>query len=366
MVFLPRQPHYMVSRQDLWHKIQCQERSGRHSCHLRRFLLDTSYRNDFLKTVGDPEVLYYWQKAFTQLTGNKSIGPVITRLDSFLSPKLIRYMVSQRVNRLDFAKIMDGGKILLAKLPQGQIGRENAYLVGSLLVSKFQQAAMSRQRQSEKERRFFSLYVDEFHHFITPSMGEILSGARKYRLGLVLAHQELRQLERDSEVASAVLSNPYTRILFRVGDADAKKLGEGISFFCSEDIQNLGVAEAICRVERSDFDFNLSVPPLDAPDVAKGVEMRARVIATSREKFSTPRNEVEAILRESLVTKREAPNEERSEEKPIASEPPKKTEGVAVETEPMPEAVKEPEIPPTPLAKVKLPRHLNLPKRKRI
>ena len=88
---------------------------------VRRFLLDAEFRNEFLGTVRDPDIVYYWRKGFPQLGGNKSIGPVLTRLDTFLSPKPIRYMVSQRVNRLDFANILDSGKIFLAKLPQGQI-----------------------------------------------------------------------------------------------------------------------------------------------------------------------------------------------------------------------------------------------------
>ena len=115
---------------------------------MRRFLLETSFREKFLQTVSDPEVVYYWRRAFPQLGGNKSIGPLMTRLEMFLGQKPIRYMVSQSVNRLDFADIMDSGKIFLAKLPQGQIGKENAYLFGSLLMSKFQQQAMSRQSQA--------------------------------------------------------------------------------------------------------------------------------------------------------------------------------------------------------------------------
>jgi len=198
---------------------------------LRRFLLEPKYRDNFLDTVTDPDVVYYWRKVFGQLAGNKSLGPVLTRLETFLSRKPIRYMVSQTENKLDFAHILDTGKIFLAKLPHGTIGRENAYLLGTLLVSKFQQIAMGRQQQAESSRRPFWLYIDEFHNFITPSMAEILSGARKYRLGLTLAHQELRQLQRDSEVASAVLSNAGTRICFRVGDDDAKKLSDGFATF---------------------------------------------------------------------------------------------------------------------------------------
>src|SRR5438445_10357144 len=96
---------------------------------------------------------------------------------------------------------------------------------------------MARQSQQVASRRNFWLYVDEFQNFITPSMSEILTGARKYRLGLILAHQELRQLERDREVASAVLSNPYTRVVFRVGDADARSLESCFSHFEARDLQ---------------------------------------------------------------------------------------------------------------------------------
>lgn len=254
---------------------------------MRRFLVDPGYRTTFLKTVGDPDVVFYWQKTFPQLTGNRSIGPVLTRLETFLSPKSIRCMVSQPVNRLDFAEIMDSGKIFLAKLSQGQIGRENAFLLGSLLVAKFQQTAMSRQSIAQAERRDYWLYIDEFHNFITPSMAEILTSARKYRLGLTLAHQELRQLRGDSEVAGAVMSNTYTRIVFRVGDEDARKLADGFGHFEATDLQNLGVGEAIARVERGDFDFNLAVPMMERPEPDEAAARKARIIMVSAEKYGT-------------------------------------------------------------------------------
>ena len=267
---------------------------------LRRFLLDAEFRNEFLTTVTDPDLIYYWRKGFPQLGGNKSIGPVLTRLETFLAPKPVRYIVSQQANHLDFADIMDSGKIFLAKLPQGQIGKENAFLLGSLLMSKFQQTAMSRQAQHIAARRDFWLYLDECHHFITPSTAEIVSGARKYRMGLTLAHQELRQLQRDSEVASAVM-NCGTRIVFRVGDDDARKLADGFATFEARDLQNLDTGQAICRVERSDFDFNLAVPLPAEPDEAVARERRQTIITASRQKYATPRADVEAMLASKLL-----------------------------------------------------------------
>ena len=263
---------------------------------LRRFLLEPSFRTEFLETVTDPELIYYWQKVFPQLGGGKSIGSVLTRLQDFFSRKPLRNMVSQRANKLDFADIMDSGKIFLAKLSEGLCGAENSYLLGTLLVSKFQQLAMSRQAQSASARRDFWLYVDEFDHFISPSMAEILKGARKYRLGLTLAHQELHQLQSEPKVASAVLTQPCTRIVFRVGDDDAKKLGEGFTAFDARSLKTLEKFHAIARVERNDFDFNLA---LRKPEV-EPISDAQSIIAASRAKYATPRAEVEAALLASL------------------------------------------------------------------
>lgn len=306
---------------------------------LRRFLLDTGFRNRFLTTVTDSEIVYYWQKAFPSLTGNKSIGPVVTRLDEFLSRKPIRYMVSQKENRVNFAEVIDGGRILLAKLPQGLIGRENSYLLGSLLLSKLQQMAMSRQRMRESERRDFWCYVDEFHSFITPSMAEILTGARKYRVGLTLAHQELRQLQASDEVSSAVLANAFTRVVFRVGDSDARSLENGFSHFEARDLQNLEIGEAVCRIERSDFDFNLAVrmpePVADDKDMR-----REEVIARSRASFARPRGEIEAELRQRFGE--EKPNRPALSVSPGAAEEPTASTTVTAplaRTSPVPQSV---------------------------
>jgi hypothetical protein len=283
---------------------------------LRRFLVEPAFREEFLCTVSDPDIVYYWRKGFAQLSGNKSIGPVITRLDTFLAPKPIRYMVAQEANRIDFANILDTGKIFLAKLSQGQIGRENSFLLGSLLVAKFQQLAMGRQAQAAEARRPFYLYIDEFQNFITPSMAEILSGARKYKLGLVLAHQELRQLDRDREVASAVLSNSYTRIVFRVGDADARALESGFSYFEARDLQNLETGQAICRIEKASNDFNLLIP---YDDRSFDQSVRRSAIDASRRRYATPRSEIETLMRSKIEP--DPPKKEKRSPVPPRSEP---------------------------------------------
>ena len=260
---------------------------------LRRFLLDKDFRAQFLKTVRDPEVISYWRQDFPLLKGSPH-APILTRLNTFLRPRLIRNMVTQKDDRLDMRAIMDGRKILLAKLSQGAIGEENSHLLGSLLVAKIAQAAMSRQNEPEHRRVPFFLYIDEFHHFVTPSVAAILSGARKYALGLTLAHQDMRQLKsRSEDVASAVLANACTRIVFRVSDQDARALADGFSFFGASDLQNLGVGEAIARIERPTCDFSLNIPPPRTVDNELAAVRREAVIAASRDRYATPRVELE-------------------------------------------------------------------------
>jgi hypothetical protein len=254
---------------------------------LRRFLVDSKYRAAYLPSVRDPEIAYYWQKEFPLLKGNPQ-APILTRLDAFLRPKLIRNMVGQRENRLDFRAIMDEGRVVIARLSHGAIGEENAYLLGALLVAKIHQSALSRQDQTAHSRRDFFLYADEFHHFATPSMASILSGVRKYGLGLVLAHQDLRQLGgRTDEIASAALTNAATRIVFRVGDDDARHLAQGFAAFDAHDLQSLSVGEAVCRVERADNDFNLTTRPIGAADES-AARRAAAVRKASRQRYGTP------------------------------------------------------------------------------
>jgi hypothetical protein len=188
-------------------------------------------------------------------------------------------------------------------------------------VSKFQQIAMSRQAQQIAARRDFWLYIDEFANFITPTMAEILSGARKYRIGLTLAHHELHQLQKSPEVASAVMSHPYTRIVFRVGDDDARKLADGFAYFEAPDLRNLETGRAIARVERSDYDFNLAVPLPVEPDKARAKARRQEVITASREKYARPRTEIETALRAALGSPSAEAEPSKAVQRPTPKEP---------------------------------------------
>ncbi len=264
---------------------------------VRRFLVEKEYRANFLKHITDPTVQYYWQKEFPLLKTN-SIGPILTRLDTFLRPKSIRNMLVQK-NGLDFEELLNDNKIILLKLSQGLIGIENSFLLGSLVLSKLHQAILRRQQDTNRNPIF--LYLDEFQNFITPSIKDMISGIRKYNVGLTLSHQDLQQLQReDSELLNSILGNINNRIVFRVGEPDAKKLQDGFADFDYSDLQNLGRGEAIIRIEQPKY--NCSLNTNSPKEKINGVwQNNIKIIVNhSREQYATTREKVEMLLFQSL------------------------------------------------------------------
>jgi hypothetical protein len=255
--------------------------------HLRRFLIDDGYRNAFLKTVQDDEVLFFWKKEWP-LIGSRSIGPILTRLNTFLRPKIIRHIVGQRRPRLRLSDVMGERKIFLAKLSQGLIGNENAYLLGSLILSRFLQLALARQSLAKESRHPFWIYLDEAEHFVTPSVASLVTEARKYGVGMTLAFQTLSQLRSVPQVEQAVLGNAHIRIAFRVGDDDARKLADGLSTFDAKDLRNLARGDAIARIGPASQDFNLRTIAIEPMPEELAAERRLDVQNRSREAYAVP------------------------------------------------------------------------------
>ena len=256
---------------------------------VRNFLIDATFRKRTLEGVQDDYLRSYWEAEFPLLIGKKPQAPILTRLNTFLRPRIVRRVVTESIKPIDFADVVDGGRVLLAKLAQGTIGEENASLLGALLVSKIHQTTLARQDTIAAERRPFFLYVDEFHQVATPSMAALFSGMRKYRMGLIVAHQDLQQLRSTSlDLERAVMTNAQTRVCFRVDEKDARELGAGFADFTSEDIGSLELGQAICRVGGRNRSFNLETRQLaqQSPDEVRTNLDEARRV--SRERYGRP------------------------------------------------------------------------------
>jgi hypothetical protein len=252
---------------------------------LYTFLTNDGFREKYLKNVEDEFVAETWRNRFTKLP-ETAIAPVLRRLTRFLRDPVLRKIVSNKKSSIDFRRIMDEGNVLLVKLPLGKVGTENAYMLGSLIISKLHAAALTREDIPEEKRRPFYLFADEFQNFICKSVEESIYGTRKFNLGLVLAHHTLQQLwSRDKDVAEAVLA-ARTRICFHVGDEDASVLARGFSTYTPDDLQNLGNGEAIVRVGGSVNSFQIKTryePPLSKEIADKKKE---ELIRSRRERYT--------------------------------------------------------------------------------
>ena len=240
---------------------------------LRQFLADAAFRDQILSRVQDPLVRGFWETEFKLIAKRRPEAPILTRLDAFLRSRAVRRVLNVREPKLDFEEVVNRGQVFLGNLSMGSIGEDNAALLGSLLVSRFHQVSLMRGRRQQEERRPFFLYIDEFHHVATTSMSSLFSGARKFRLGLTVAHQDLYQLRSSArDLERSLLANAHARICFRLGDDDARSMEKGFSYFTADDLMNQKVGQAICRVGTRNEDFNLATERLEPVSRDEAVE----------------------------------------------------------------------------------------------
>ncbi len=193
-----------------------------------RVLTDEQFRASLLSNCGIEPVTRFWKEEAQNVEGEASlnnIAPYITsKFTGFISNDYVRPIISQPRSSFSFRQVMDEGRLLFIKLPQGKIGEINTGLLGMITAGKIALAAFSRDNIPPEERKDFYLYIDEFQNFTTDSIGKIFSEARKYRLGLTVANQVMAQLT--DTVRGSVLGNVGTTVSFRVGIEDAEILAK--------------------------------------------------------------------------------------------------------------------------------------------
>jgi len=261
---------------------------------IMRILSDKDFRKRVVTHLTDPVVRSFWVDEFSRYPDRfqvEAISPIQNKVGQFLSTSLIRNIIGQVKSKINLREIMDEEKILILNLSKGRIGEDASALIGAMMITKIQLAAMSRIDLPESQRKDFYLYVDEFQNFATEAFVNILSEARKYHLGLILAHQYIDQL--DTKVRSAILGNVGTIVCFRVGPEDAEFLSkEFYPFFTPEDMVNLDQFEMYVKLMvdgvTSDPFSAIGLPPLSKPE--GNIE---KIIRVSRERYASEREEVE-------------------------------------------------------------------------
>lgn len=265
-----------------------------------RMYTDRKFRNKIVANIKDPVVKNFWEGEYANYNEKlrtDAISPIQNKVGQFLSSSLIRNIVAQTKSTIDFRDIMDNRKILLVNLSKGRIGEDSSSLLGAMMITKLQLAAMSRVDTPERERKDFYLYVDEFQNFATEAFATILSEARKYKLNLIIAHQYISQLfdskSRSAPVRDAVFGNVGTIIIFRTGADDAEFLEKEFEpVFEMNDLVNLSKYHIYLKLMIN----GVASTPFSAvtlPPISKPTGNRDKVIKVSRERYASPREEIE-------------------------------------------------------------------------
>ncbi len=292
-----------------------------------RIFTDTEFQKYKLSKVKDPVVRLFWEKEMAKTSDfhkSEMLGYLISKVGRFVENSMMRNIVGQSKSSFNFREVMDKRKILLINLAKGKVGELNAKLLGLIIVSKLQMAALSRADMREDDRPDFYLYVDEFQNFITDAFSSILSEARKYRLNLIIAHQYLGQLEQQAgaqgagskDLRDAVFGNAGSMVAFRIGAEDSEVMAKEFKPTFNEfDLVNIDRYNAYMKLMidgTASKPFNMATYPL----LRNGNDEQAKAIRQlSRLKFGRLRAEVEEeILESSEVAERMSeglPNIER-------------------------------------------------------
>ncbi len=270
---------------------------------ITRILTDKKFREEVLKYVEDPVVLNFWRVEFASWNDKfaaEAVAPVLNKVGAFTANPLVRNIIGQPKSSFNIRSIMDERKILIVNLSRGLVGEDNASLLGALLVTKIQMAAMSRADVPAEERIPFYLYVDEFQNFATDSFATILSEARKYALNLTVANQYIAQMALT--VKDAVFGNVGSIISFRTSADDGRvmlryfepKFEEGDLVHMHN--RHFVVTMTINGEKVQAFSATSMDLPTPPPDYS------AYIVANSRQQYSISREKIEAFMHERYLT----------------------------------------------------------------
>lgn len=252
-----------------------------------RILTDAKYRAKVVDNMEDQVLKNFWEAEFNMMPDrlrNEAISPILNKVGQFVTSPLIRNVVNTTTSSFSIEDVMNQGKILLVNVSQGKLGEDNAALLGAMIITKIQLAAMNRVYMPEEERRDFFLYIDEFQNFATTSFIKILSEARKYRLSLILANQYMAQIPE--EVKDAIFGNAGTMASFILGASDADWMQKEFEAkYTQEDLVSLARYQIIAKLM---IDSQVSHPfPATTLNLASSSNQnRQKVLNVSRERYA--------------------------------------------------------------------------------
>ncbi len=252
-----------------------------------RLLTDPRYRERVVESLDDPILKSFWLYEFDKMherQRTEAVAPILNKVGQFVTSPLIRRVVNAKKSTIDIEEIMNEGKILLVNVSQGKLGEDNSALLGAMIITQLQLAAMNRVYLPEEQRKDFFLYIDEFQNFATTAFTKILSEARKYHLNLILANQYIAQVPE--EVRSAIFGNAGNLMSFIVGADDATLLQKEFgNLYSQEDLVSLSRYQIICKLMINNA-VSRPFPASTLPLAASNNQNRDKVIRVSRERYA--------------------------------------------------------------------------------
>ena len=266
-----------------------------------RIFTDEAFQKYKLQFVTDPIVRAFWEKEMAKTSDyhkSEMLGYLISKVGRFVENEMVRNIIGQPHSGFNFNHIMNNGKILIINLSKGQVGEVNSNLLGLIVVSKLQMAALARASLPEDQRKDFYLYIDEFQNYVTDSIATILAEARKYKLNLIMAHQYIGQLvnNQDTSIRDAVFGNAGTMIAFRVGVEDAEVIAKQFApVFAEYDVMNIEKFNAYTRLlidNTAARAFNMET----YPPAAGQEELSQKIKELSRMKYGREKDIITAEI----------------------------------------------------------------------
>ena len=255
-----------------------------------RMLTDAHYRAKVVERLDDLVLKSFWQEEFNKLQERQrmeAISPILNKVGQFVTSPLIRNVVNTNQSSFSIEDAMNEGKILIVNLSQGKLGEDNTALLGAMLITKIQLAAMNRVYLPEEERRDFHLYIDEFQNFATTSFIKILSEARKYRLSLILANQYIAQIPDD--IKAAIFGNVGSMASFILGAQDAEFMNKEFgNRYSQEDLVSLARYQIIVKL-MIDNHASSPFPAFTLQLASSSNQNKQKVIKVSRERYAKRR-----------------------------------------------------------------------------
>ncbi|MEX2007082.1 MAG: DUF87 domain-containing protein [Candidatus Saccharimonadales bacterium] len=265
---------------------------------ITRMLTDKKFRSNVIGYIEDPVVKSFWVTEFASWNdrfASEAVAPVLNKVGAFTANPMIRNIIGQPKSTFNLRQIMDQGKILIVNLSRGLMGEDNAGILGAMMVTKIQLAAMGRADMPEEQRKKFYLYVDEFQNFATDSFATILSEARKYALNLTVANQYISQMSE--AVRDAVFGNVGTIVCFRISPDDSPFLQKYFEpqFEAGDLIQQHSRFFVVTMMINDEKAPAFSAKTLNIPPAP--ADLTSRIIELSRQRYTQERPVVEDMIR---------------------------------------------------------------------